>query len=209
MKRWKPFPNLSLLLRGHFFSGLLIVIPFAAIAWILHTAFTSFTDLILPEAWRPENELLKYAIAFAGLIVSTLLISVIGWISKQVIGQKLFEWLGEVIEHIPVLRTIYSALDQLMRTFGTGGGSQQFRRVVYLEYPRAGVWTLAFVTGPAQPPKGETEKFLGVYVPTTPNPTSGFYLIVPEKELRDCPLRVEEALKSILSLGLAPSGVNQ
>jgi uncharacterized membrane protein len=103
-----------------------------------------------------------------------------------------------------VIRGVYSALDQLLRTLANGGG-QQFNRVVYIEYPRKGLLAIAFVTGPARGP-AVPPGHLNVYVPTTPNPTSGFHLIVPENEVRESLLKVEDAFKTILSLGLAQPG---
>ena len=124
-----------------------------------------------------------------------------GWASKQYLGKKTLYALEEAIERIPVIRSVYSALNQLLRGI-TAGGGQQFSRVVYVEYPRSGMWTLAFVTGTSQIP-GDGAPALNLYVPTTPNPTSGFFLIVPEKEIRESHLSVEEAFKIILSLGIA------
>ena len=104
-----------------------------------------------------------------------------------------------------MLRSIYGALEQLLHTLAQGGGAQ-FRRVVYIEYPRKDVWALAFVTGPARAP-GFPDGYLNVYVPTTPNPTSGFHLLVAEAEVRPSELSVEEAFKTILSLGIAQSSI--
>ena len=125
----------------------------------------------------------------------------LGWISQQVIGAQFLRLVSRWIERIPVIRSIYSSLNQLLKTMASGDKSQ-FNRVVYLEYPRKGVWALGFVTSAARP-IDPGERFLNVYVPTTPNPTSGFHLIVNEREVRDSHLSVEEAFKTILSLGIA------
>ena len=125
----------------------------------------------------------------------------LGWFSRRYLGKKSLELIEEIILRIPVLRGIYTALTQMLRALTVGGG-QQFHRVVYLEYPRKGLWTLAFVTGPAKGP-AVPPHHLNVYVPTTPNPTSGFYLIVPEGEVRESHMKVDEAFKTILSLGIA------
>lgn len=207
------FQNLSSLLKGHFFAGLLIIIPLAVIGWIVVTVVTWLWHLhtFVPEAWRPESYVESYSAAMllnlmftlAAALALALGLSFLGWGSKQYLGRKVLEWIGEIIQRIPVIRSVYSALDQLLRTMASGGG-QQFSRVVYVEYPRKGAWTLAFVTGPARGPEGEPS-FLNIYVPTTPNPTSGFHLIVPESDVRDSHMRVEEAFKTILSLGIAHS----
>jgi uncharacterized membrane protein len=163
----------------------------------------------LPEEWRPERlvqdpglAVLFNAVFTVGVAFLVALgISFLGWVSKLYLGQKFLEGLAEVIQRIPVIRTVYSALDQLLRTIAAGGG-QQFNRVVYVEYPRRDSWTIAFVTGTTRMP-GQTETYLNLYVPTTPNPTSGFYLIIAERDVREAKMSVEEAFKRILSLGIA------
>jgi uncharacterized membrane protein len=205
-------PRIGALLRSNFFAGLLVLIPLGVIAWIVSVVFGYLWQLhlLLPEGWQPENFLndsslallLKIIFTLVGAVLLALAISILGWISKQYLGQKFLDFIAEIIQRIPVLRSIYSALDQLLKTLAVGGG-QQFNRVVYIEYPRKGLWTLAFVTGPARGPGVPNGPHLNVYVPTTPNPTSGFHLIVPENEVRESHLRVEEAFKTLLSLGIA------
>jgi uncharacterized membrane protein len=207
----RPLPRISALLRSYFFSGILIVIPIAAIVWIGAAFIDAMWQLqfLLPEAWRPESWIsdpslvavvdFTIVVGLAGLLA--LGISILGWISTQYLGKRLLSALSDLIQRIPVLRSVYNALDQLLRTMASGDG-KQFSRVVYLEYPRKGVWTLAFVTGPARGP-ALPPGHLNVYVPTTPNPTSGFHLIVSESEVRDSGLKVEDAFKTILSLGIA------
>lgn len=205
------FPNLVSLLRGHFFTGLLVVIPLGVIAWILGAVVGMLwrMNAFLPLSWRPESFVLDPTLAFfinLGITIGLALllalgISVLGWMSKQYLGQKILDFIGDIIQRIPVVRSIYSALDQLLKTFATGSG-QQFNRVVYVEYPRKGLWTIAFVTGPAKGP-GVPPDHLNIYVPTTPNPTSGFHLLVAETEVRESHMKVEEAFKAILSLGIA------
>jgi uncharacterized membrane protein len=199
------------LLKRHFFSGMLVVIPLGAIAWIAVAVIRGLggLHLILPVQWRPETVfedptiagLVNFAITIGLTIALAFLVSLLGWASKQYLGKKFLGLISELIHHIPVIRGVYSALDQLLRALASGDG-QQFSRVVYLEYPRKGIWTLAFVTGEARGP-AVPPHHLNVYVPTTPNPTSGFHLIVPESEVRDSQLKVEEAFKTILSLGIA------
>jgi uncharacterized membrane protein len=200
------------LLRSHFLAGLLVVVPIGAIFWIALLALKTLWGLQgwLPMAWRPEAWLPSRGLAFLvsfGFMVGTALllamgVSFVGWSSKQLLGQKMLEFIGEhVIQRIPVLRGIHKALDQLLRTMASGGG-QQFRRVVYVEYPRKGLWIIAFVTGTARVKGFGPGNWLNIYVPTTPNPTSGFHLIVSESEVRDSHLSVEEAMRTILSLGI-------
>ena len=190
-------------LKSHFLAGVFILIPFGVISWILLglLQFLWNVHFLLPLSVQPENVFLNLALTLGLTAVLLMGISILGWASKQYLGRKVLEGLGEVIQHIPVIRSIYGALDQLLKTLAAGGG-QQFSRVVYIEYPRRGIWALAFVTGPASGPAVPPDH-LNVYVPTTPNPTSGFHLIVPESDVKESHLRVEEAFKTLLSLGIA------
>ena len=197
--------------RSHFLAGLLVVVPLGAIVWIVLLALRALWGLQgwMPEAWRPENwlpsRLLAYAVSLAILVATTVvliaLVAATGWISKQLAGKQILDFIGShVIARIPVLRSIYKALDKLLRTMTSGGG-QQFNRVVYVEYPRKGLWVVAFVTGPVVDPSF-APGCLNIFVPTTPNPTSGFHLIVAESEVRESAMSVEEAFRTILSLGI-------
>jgi uncharacterized membrane protein len=132
--------------------------------------------------------------------------SFLGWISKRYAGARVLDFLSRVFQRIPVVRSVFGGLDQLVKTL-SAGGQQQFSRVVYVEYPRRDCWTLAFVTGePKSLPDGFEGEYLNIYVPTTPNPTSGFFLIVSASEVRESGLRVEDAFKMILSFGIATGG---
>lgn len=208
-------PSLTSLLRGNFLSGLLILIPFAVTAWIIgrFLGFLRGMLAVLPVTWQPAAYLsdpglvllVDFVMMIALFSILTIAISWVGWVSKQFIGQKVLDFLADLIQKIPVLRTIYSSLDQLIKAFNSGSGKQQFSRVVYFEYPRKGAWVLAFVTGPAPNPSGNAEgavRYLNIFVPTTPNPTSGFHLIVPESEVRDSGLKVEDAFRTLISLGI-------
>jgi uncharacterized membrane protein len=200
------------ILTRHFLAGLFIVLPIGVIGWIIGSVFGLLWKLpyLLPTNLQPENiffdhetiiQLVNFVVTIAATLALAFAVSFVGWVSKQYIGKKLLDVLAEIISHIPVIRSVYSALDQLLKTLASNDGGQ-FSRVVYVEYPRKGIWALAFVTGPARGPN-VPEKHLNVYIPTTPNPTSGFHLLVPENEVRESHLSVEEAFKTILSLGLA------
>jgi uncharacterized membrane protein len=203
-------------LKDHFFAGLLVVLPLAVIVWMITLGLQAFwhVHFLLPESWRPENFLGEHFLAsvlnlIIVVVMSALIafgVSFLGWASKQYLGHQILEWVSDQIQRIPLIRTVYSGLNQLLKAFTMGGGGQQFSRVVYLEYPRKGTWALAFVTGPVAVPPMEG-KFLNIYVPTTPNPTSGFHLMVREEEVHETQLKVEEAFKIIISLGIAqPNG---
>ena len=205
-------PKLSHLVRGYFLSGVLVLLPLCVIAWILFYVIGILWGLQewIPGAWQPEqlfqNPVVYLSVKLLLTILSgfsiVLLVSILGWASRLWLGQKILEFVAEIILRIPILRSVYSALDQLMRAFGSGN-EQQFSRVVYLEYPRAEVWTLAFVTGQSRSKVPALKDHLNVYVPTTPNPTSGFFLMVPETQVVESGLSVEDAFKTILSLGIA------
>jgi len=204
-------PKVGELMRGYFVSGALILIPLLVTGWMMLGVFKFIWGLQewLPASWReagsqtPAQLTLIFEIAASVGIALALvfLISLLGWLSQLYLGRKLLEILADMIQRIPVLRSVYSALDQMLKAFGSGGG-QQFSRVVYLEYPRAGIWTLGFVTGVSRS-KALPEGMLNVFVPTTPNPTGGFYLLVPESQVRDSQMGVEDAFRTILSLGVA------
>ncbi|OFZ82932.1 MAG: hypothetical protein A2583_16795 [Bdellovibrionales bacterium RIFOXYD1_FULL_53_11] len=197
--------NPLLLMQKHFLTGVFVIIPIGVIVWLAGIVIGIIWDMqyMLPDIWQPQRFSARLVFAAGCTTVLAIGISLLGWASKQIIGKKILILLGELIQHIPVLRSIYSALDQLLKTM-TDKESGQFSRVVYIEYPRKGLWVIAFVTGPARGaavPPGH----INIYVPTTPNPTSGFHLIVPESEVKDSHMTVEEAFKTLLSLGIAQS----
>lgn len=211
-KHLQSVPGVVSLFRENFFAGVLILAPIAVVIWLLLKVFAGLWAFhaLLPEDWKPGSHfdpfianLLNFGITIVFGVLFVFFVSIFGWISKQYIGLKLLDVFSHMIERIPVVRSVYSSLSQLLQTIGSGD-KKQFSRVVYLEYPRKGTYALAFVTGPAEPvEKNSSKKWINLYVPTTPNPTSGFHLIVPEDEVRDSGLSVEEAFKVILSLGIA------
>jgi uncharacterized membrane protein len=207
-----PIPGLASLIRRHFFAGILVVVPFWVIGWILGGVIRSLLRLktiapakLQPEYWVQDEWIiliLNSAFLLGLLLGLTLTISLVGWVSRQFIGRKLLDLLSALINRIPVIRSIYSALDQLMRTFAGDEGTQQFNRVVYVEWPRKGLLALAFVTSPARGPHAPPGH-LNIFVPTTPNPTAGFHMLVDEREVKESGMSVEEAFRTILSLGIA------
>ncbi len=214
MRRYFRSPkNFASLFRRHFLTGVFVLIPFLAAAWIIGKVLATLwtLHLLIPEEWKPVYhfdpvlaQLMNFLITVGLTIAFAFGVSSLGWFSKKIIGARFLAFLSHLVQRIPVVRAVFSSLNQLLKTMASGD-KQQFSRVVYLEYPRKGTWALAFVTGAARSPLGEKggEKYMSVYVPTTPNPTSGFHLIVPESEVRDSYLSVEEAFKTILSLGIA------
>jgi uncharacterized membrane protein len=207
----KTLNDILALLKSNFFAGILIVLPLGVITWMIGWVITLIWSLhgFVPQQWLPDAVLdspflsacFNFILTCVFVFGLALFTSILGWSSKRYVGRKALKAVAEIISHIPVIRSVYSALDQLLKTI-SANGDQQFSRVVYLEFPRKGVWTLGFVTGPARG-TAIPEHHLNVYVPTTPNPTGGYYLIVPESEVRESHMRVEDAFKSILSLGMA------
>ncbi len=197
------------LLKRNFLTGILVLLPVLLILWMASwflEYFWGFSALI-PAEWMPEGpirHLLNFISAVTGLGCVAFLISVLGWLSKLYFGQRMLKSFGRFVQRIPVLGTIYRASDQLMQAFAQTGDGGQFNRVVLMEYPKKDVWTVAFVTGESSLMRGKPH--LHVFVPTVPNPTSGFFLIVPESDVRDSDLSVEEAFRTILSLGIAQPG---
>ncbi len=211
MKRRLPFPQVGTLLRRYFVAGMLVLIPLLVTGWVLLGVLRFLWGFKqwLPDSWQgamaeaPQALVIPLEVAITVAIAAALAlaVSLLGWVSQRYLGRRLLEILTDLIQRIPVLRSVYGALDQMLRALGSGGG-KQFNRVVYLEYPRAGVWTLGFVTGSAKA-KSLPDGMLNVFVPTTPNPTGGFYLLVPESQVRESHMGVEDAFKTILSLGLS------
>lgn len=191
------------ILRKNFLSGIIVFIPMIVVFWIGRSFLGFLWDFIeiIPEELRPTNGFISFVLVLGIGIVLAILISLLGLVSKLYFGRITLEFIGEQLQRIPVVGTIYSSLDQLLKTLATGGG-KQFSRVVYIEYPRPGVWAVAFVTGPVVS-KTLPDGFLNVFIPTVPNPTSGFHLIVRETEVKETHMKVEEAFKLILSLGIA------
>lgn len=191
-------------LKKNFFTGVIVLVPLAVVLWFGKILMNFGLSLyqILPSAWKFESSpFFIRAVIFIGTIIATfVLIAVLGYASKQYFGEKILLFFRSLIKRIPLLGTIYSALDQMLRTL-TSTGSKSFNSVVFVQFPRDNVWAIAFVTGPNRQtklPKG----FINVFVPTVPNPTSGFHLILSEKEVVKSDMNVEEAFKTLLSFGI-------
>jgi len=191
-------------IKSTFLAGIAGIIPIMLTAYILFSLMKMMDNLlkIIPAEFQPD-ELLPFHIPGLGVIITLILIFVIGLIIKSYIGNKLVV-LGEwFVGKIPFVRGIYQALKQLVDAIFSDK-SQSFKKVVLIEYPRRGMYALAFVTsetsGEAQ--DRTDQKCVNLFIPTTPNPTSGFYIIVPEDDLKHMDMTVEEAFKLIISGGI-------
>ena len=203
MSTKKPKKSLFSTLRNNFIAGIVVLIPIG-ITLYLTLFFIKVSSKILPKEINP-NHYLPYDIPGLEILISVFLITFIGWLSLSFIGKKLFDLFENLLNKIPVLRTIYSAVGQLTETFTKTKTSK--KNVVLIEYPRKGVWAVGFAT---KENTGEIRKKVGqdlinVFVPTTPNPTSGFLLMFPKSEIIYLDISFEEASKFIVSAGSADS----
>jgi uncharacterized membrane protein len=197
------------IITGHFLSGLLIIAPLLIVTIVFFWIFGGVLGwienvplkLIFSSADEETAGFIRLLLSISILLSGVVLVSVVGFFSRLYFGKKLFEWLGEGVEKVPFFGPIYASLRQLFSAISSSGG-KQFSRVVYFEYPRKGIWALGFVTGQATL-KGIPPGFLSIFIPTVPNPTSGFHLMVSESEVVESGLKVDEAFKLILSLGVA------
>ena len=186
-------------LRNNFIAGVVVLIPIGITVY-LTLFFINVSSKILPKEINP-NYYLPFNIPGLEILISVILITIIGWLSLSFIGKRLFEILENILNKIPILRTIYSAVGQLIETFAQSKSNK--KNVVLIEYPRKGVWAVGFAT---KENKGEirnkvNEDLINVFVPTTPNPTSGFLLMFQKKEVIYLDLSFEEASKFIVSAG--------
>ena len=186
-------------IRNYFITGVVVLIPIG-ITIYLTILITSVSSKILPKEINP-NHYLPYNIPGLEIIITLFLITFIGWLSLSFIGKRLLNLFNKVLKRIPILRTIYSAILQMTETFTKN--DDQKKNVVLVEYPRKGTWAVGFAT---KENSGEitnklNKKLINVFVPTTPNPTSGFLLMFPKEEVVYLDLSFEEASKFIVSAG--------
>ena len=186
-------------LRNYFFAGAVVLIPIG-ITLYLSLFIIKVSTKLLPKELNP-NSYLNYEIPGIEIIIAVFLITFIGWLSLTFIGKKLFDIFENILNRIPILRTIYSAVEQLTETFTSNKDKK--KSVVLIEYPRKGSWAVGFATkentGEIKNKVGE--ELINVFVPTTPNPTSGFLLMYPKEEVIYLDMSFEEASKFIVSAG--------
>jgi len=196
-------------LKNDLIAGLLVVIPLATTIWLATTVSRFVLAFLtsIPKQFNPFNTLnplLQELINLGlGLLVPLLGILLIGLMARNIVGRWLLEFGEGTLLRIPLAGSVYKTLKQLLETF-LQGNANRFRRVVLLEYPREGLFALGFVTGTigAAVQAGFPEPMLSVFIPTAPNPTTGWYAVVPEGSVRDLDLSVEEAFRTIISAGI-------
>lgn len=195
-------------LRRYFFAGLLVWVPLIVTLVIIRflVDVLDFTILLLPPAWRPEA-FLGFNVPGSGVVFAVVVVFLTGLIAANIVGRKLVDIGEAVVERIPLVSSIYSAVKQLLKTVLHDGG-QSFRRVVMVEYPRRGLWTLGFQTnvGVGEVQRQTDQEVITVFIPTTPNPTSGFVIIAPREDVIFLDMSVEDGLKFVMSLGVVAPG---
>lgn len=205
-------PSSGTVLKKYLLAGLLVWLPLAVTIWVLHSVLgllngvfewiLSTSQVVLPNAARGSLESLKQ-IPGLGVIVMVIGLLLTGMFATNMVGQWSLSQGARLLNKIPIVKSIYSSVKQVSDTLFSSSGNA-FREAVLVQYPRAGSWTIAFVTGR---PGGEAAAhlhgdYLSLYVPTTPNPTSGFFLMVPRADVIVLAMSVDEALKYIISMGV-------
>ncbi|MDO6385017.1 MULTISPECIES: DUF502 domain-containing protein [unclassified Uliginosibacterium] len=190
-------------MKKYLITGLLVWIPLVITVWVLRAIVSTLDQslLLLPQAWQPNN-LIGFKLWGLGTLITLLVVIATGVVASNFFGQRLVRTWESVLNRIPVVKQIYSSVKQVSDTL-LGPGGQAFRKALLVQYPREGCWTIGFQTGT---PGGELEQHLpaevvSVYVPTTPNPTSGFFLMMARKDVVELEMSVDEALKFIISMG--------
>lgn len=195
-------------MKKYFITGLLIWIPlaitFMVLAWIVGTLDRIL--LLIPHAWQPRT-LLGFNLPGIGVAITLLIVLVTGLIGANVLGQRIVSLWESILARIPVVKSIYYSVKQVSDTLFSSS-SHAFRKALLVQYPRQGTWTIAFLTGK---PGGDAARhlpgdFVSIYVPTTPNPTSGFFLMVPRADVIELEMSVDAALKYIISMGVVAPG---
>ncbi|WP_300649438.1 DUF502 domain-containing protein [Hydrogenophaga sp.] len=204
-------------LRKWLFSGLLVLVPLIITLWVLEWVVSTLdqTLRILPTSWQPD-QLLGMHIPGLGVVFALVVVLSIGALASNIIGNKLVSWWHALLHRIPVVRSIYSGVKQVSDTLFSEKGNA-FRKALLIEWPHEGMWTIGFLTGApagdvlrhlqAQPGRsGEVDEFHSVYVPTTPNPTGGYFVMVRKSACVELQMSVDEALTYIVSMGVIVPG---
>ncbi len=191
-------------MRRYIILGLLVWVPLGITIWVLHFLVTTLdqTLYLFPERLQPDT-LLGMHIPGFGVLLSFAILLTTGVIAANFFGAHLIRFWERILGRIPVVKQIYSSVKQVSDTLLSDSGNA-FRKALLVEYPHPGSWTIAFLTGSpaAAVTRHLTEEHVSVYVPTTPNPTSGYFLIVPKSCVRDLDMSVDEALKYVISMGV-------
>ena len=193
-------------MKKYLITGLLIWIPLVITIWVLKLIVDALdqTLLLLPKEFQTENWLGLH-VPGMGVVMTLVIVFLTGLLTTNLIGVRLVSFWHDVLHRIPVVRSIYSSVKQISDTLFSSSG-QAFRKALLVQWPQPGTWTIAFLTGT---PGGDIVNhlkgdFLSVYVPTTPNPTGGYFVVVARKDVIELDMSVDEALKYIISMGVVP-----
>ncbi|WP_159966347.1 DUF502 domain-containing protein [Profundibacterium mesophilum] len=201
-------------LRANFLTGLVVIAPIFLTVWLIYGVVGWIDGWVLPlvpARFRPE-QYIGINLRGVGVIIFLIFTVIIGWLAKGLIGRSLLRWGESLVNRMPVVRTIYSSVKQLAETVFAQSESS-FEKACLIEYPRRGIWAIAFISTSA---KGEIarsipveEQKLSIFLPTTPNPTSGFLLFLPRSEVIELDMSVEDAAKLVISAGLVYPGTKE
>ena len=195
-------------LRKWLFAGLLVIVPLIVTVWVIDWMVTTLdkTLQILPQAWQPDL-LLGLHVPGLGVLFALLVLLIIGALASNFVGNKLVSWWHALLGRIPVVRSIYSGVKQVSDTLFSEKGNA-FRQALLVQWPHENMWTIAFLTGT---PGGELNthlrgNYISVYVPTTPNPTGGYFVMVNKDRCIELEMSVDEALTYVISMGVIVPG---
>ena len=191
-------------MRKYFITGLLILVPLAITAWVLNLVISTMDQslLLVPERWQPKT-LFGHDIPGLGTILTIVIVFVTGLLTSNLVGNYVVRVWEKVVQRIPIVNSLYSSVKQVSDTLFSSSGNA-FRKAVLVPYPHQNSWTIAFLTGV---PGGDVKNhlvgdYVSVYVPTTPNPTSGFFLMMARSDVVELDMSVDAALKYIVSMGV-------
>lgn len=211
-KQARPVRNALTRLRNYLVAGILITVPALVTCWVFYRFFLSIDGVlaVIPGNWEIRGlniKALLTSIPGLGAMLTIATVIIVGFLTTNFLGRRTVAITERVIRRVPILSTVYGAIKQLLEALFSSDSSR-FRDVVYIQYPREGIWSIAFVTGETYDAASEVlgQKCLNVFVPTTPNPTSGFYLMIPQADVIRSGLTVEDAFKLIMSAGIVTPG---
>jgi uncharacterized membrane protein len=191
-------------MRKYFITGLLILVPLAITAWVLNLVISTMDQslLFVPERWQPRT-LIGFDIPGLGTLLTIIIVFLTGLLTNNLVGNYVVRLWEKLLTRIPVVSSLYSSVKQVSDTLFSSSGNA-FRKAVLVPYPHQNSWTIAFLTGA---PGGDVKnhlvgEYVSVYVPTTPNPTSGFFLMMAKKDVVELDMTVDAALKYIVSMGV-------
>lgn len=191
-------------MKKYFITGLLVLVPLVITVWVLKSLIGAMDQslLLLPDAWHP-HALFGRDIPGVGAILTVVIVLTTGVIATNFFGKQLINLWEKLLNRVPVVKSVYSSVKQVSDTLFSDSGNA-FRKAVLVQFPRQGAWTIAFITGT---PGGDVSNhlhgdYVSIYVPTTPNPTGGYFLMMPKADVIELEMSVDEALKYIISMGV-------